>query len=41
MVTQISKMVDQLQSLDGVLATTTELVTSNDIGMATSADCAR
>ena len=33
MVTQISKMVDQLQSLDGVLATTTELVTSKDIGM--------
>ena len=33
MVTQIGKMVDQLSSLDGVLQTTTELVTSNDIGM--------
>ena len=33
MVTQIGKMVDQLSSLDGVLNATTELVTSNDIGM--------
>ena len=33
MVTQIGKMVEQLSSLDGVLQTTTELVTSNDIGM--------
>ncbi len=33
MVTQIGKMVEQLSALDGVLATTTELVTSNDIGM--------
>ncbi len=33
MVTQIRRMVDQLSSLDGVLDTTTELITSNDIGM--------
>ncbi|MYH30726.1 MAG: hypothetical protein F4018_08395 [Acidobacteria bacterium] len=33
MVTQIGKMVEQLSSLDGVLDTTTELVTSNDVGM--------
>ena len=33
MVTQIGRMVEQLQSLDGVLDVTTELVTSNDIGM--------
>ena len=33
MVTQIRKLVDQLSSLDGVLDVTTELVSSNDIGM--------
>ena len=33
MVTQIGKMVEQLSSLEGVLDTTTELVTSNDVGM--------
>ena len=33
MVTQIGRMVEQLQSLDGVLDVTTELVSSNDIGM--------
>ena len=33
MVTQINKLVDQLSSLDGVLNATTELVSSNDIGM--------
>ena len=33
MVTQIGKMVEQLSSLDGVLDVTTELVTSNDVGM--------
>ena len=33
MVTQIGHMVEQLSSLDGVLDTTTELVTSNDVGM--------
>ena len=33
MVTQIGKMVDQLSSLDGVLNATSELVTSNDVGM--------
>ena len=33
MVTQIGEMVEQLSTLDGVLDVTTELVTSDDIGM--------
>ena len=33
MVTQINRLVDQLSTLDGVLDATTELVTSDDVGM--------
>ena len=36
MVTQINRLVDQLSSIEGVQAMTTELVTLDDIGMGNS-----